>query len=181
MGPDLDGDGTPDAFDLEQVIDSETLYPDNGRRQQRSVFPADYLWSTQRVDSLAQVIKTEVGNFDFVDQQVGAQRITQILALPGDHFQGAVEFDAGCAACHGNDGKGTLQAPSLYERVPPLTDEEVLSTLINGKDGGMPAWGHFSDRQLADILAHLRETFVEAEPEPEDPAEDPEDRWDFDV
>ena len=63
--------------------------------------------------------------------------------------------------CHGADGRGTAQAPSLYERVPPLEDTEVLATLINGKNGGMPAWGHFSDRQLADILGYLRFTFDE--------------------
>jgi hypothetical protein len=45
----------------------------------------------------------------------------------------------------------------------------------------MPSWGHFSDRQLADIFAHLRKTFVPAEetpeedaPSEEEPRDDPE-------
>ncbi|MGB0592215.1 MAG: cytochrome c [Myxococcota bacterium] len=163
LGPDLDGDGTPDALDIELIITNDVLYPQNGRTQQRTLFPTDYLWSTLRVDSLAQVIKTESGNFDFADAQLAADRVSQILALPRDHFQGAVEFDANCRACHGADGKGTSAAPDLYERVPTLSDEELITTLIYGRDGGMPAWGHFSDRQLADIYAHLRQTFVPVE------------------
>jgi mono/diheme cytochrome c family protein len=172
LGPDLDGDGTPDALDLELIIANEALYPQNGRTQQRTLFPSDYLWSTLRVDSLAQVIKTETGNLDFADAQLAADRIAQILALPRDHFQGSVEFDANCRACHGPEGKGTLAAPNLYERVPDLTDDEIVQTLIHGRDGGMPAWGHFSDRQLADIFAHLRITFVPLE---EDDDEDDDD------
>lgn len=176
LGPDLDGDGTPDALDLELIISNEALYPQNGRTQQRTLFPTDYLWSTLRVDSLAQVIKTEAGNNDFADAQLAADRVARILELPRDHFQGGVEFDANCRACHGPDGKGTTAAPNLYERVPDLSDAKLVTTLIYGRDGGMPSWGHFSDRQLADIFAHLRQTFVPAEErlEEDEPRDDPE-------
>ena len=160
MGPDLDGDGAIDPIDLELIISSENLYPKNGRTKERTLFPTDYLWSTLRVDSLAQVINTEAGNFDYADAQLDAKRISDILTLPQDHFQGAVEFEANCQGCHGADGSGTGSAPSLYERVPGLDDESLVRTLLNGKAGGMPSWGHFSDRQLADIYGHLRMSFM---------------------
>ncbi len=174
LGPDLDGDLQEDPLDIELIISNDLLYPDNGRRKQRTLFPTDYLWSTLRVDSLAQVMKTAVSNADFADAQLDAGRIAEILELPQDHFQGAVEFEANCSVCHGSDGRGTVAAPNLFERIPRLEDDALVRTLIQGTAAGMPAWGHFSDRQLADIFAHLRHTFS-AEPEVEKPEEGSEE------
>ena len=182
LGPDLDGDQEEDLLDIELIISNEALYPDNGRRQQRTLFPTDYLWSTLRVDSLAQVMKSEVGNADYADEQLDAERIADILSLPQDHFQGAVEFEANCSACHGADGRGTSAAPNLFERVPALSDERLVRTLIQGTASGMPSWGYFSDRQLADIFAHLRFNFVEEDTKPEEtpPEEEAPEEDDFD-
>jgi mono/diheme cytochrome c family protein len=158
MGPDLNGDSQPDPFDLDLVIDSEILFPSNGRIKQRTLFPADYLWSTQRVDKLSQVVVSEVGNFDNYDKDVPEVRAIQVLALEGAIVDGAATFAKNCAQCHGEDGKGTLQAPSLYKRVPKLADAALVVRLIIGLSP-MPAWAELSNQTLADLRAYLRSNF----------------------
>ncbi|MEC9072731.1 MAG: cytochrome c, partial [Myxococcota bacterium] len=158
VGQDLDADGTLDPFDLELVIDNEGLFPLNGRQQIRSLFPADYLWSIHRVDNLAQVLKSEVANFDNSDLKLLEFRIQDIQGFIGDPEEGGATFGFNCTTCHGDDGTGTAQAPSLYERAPKLTDTGLLTILIQGK-GNMPSWGHFTDEQLADLRSYVRATF----------------------
>lgn len=156
---DRDGDGAPDAFDLEAVIDDERLFPATGRVQVRELFPADYLWSLTRVDDLAHVIESEAAHFDRADADLVAERIQRVLGGSGDAGQGGMRFAESCAPCHGPEGDGTDRAPSLHERVPARDDEAIVRTLIQGR-GAMPSWGGtFDDQALADLLAFLRLTF----------------------
>ena len=159
-GPDGDGDGRPDPFVLERVIDSETLFPDNGRAQMRQVFPTDYLWSTLRVDDVARTMAHEVQTFDALDVDDPDLRAARIVALGGDPERGGQIFANACARCHGPDGQGTIDAPSLFERVPGLDAAAIAKTLVVGKNGRMPAWGdRFDDQALADVVAYLEATF----------------------
>jgi mono/diheme cytochrome c family protein len=156
---DFDMDGVADAFDLDRVIDDETLYPMTGRTELREAFVADYLYSFNRVDDFSGMIRREVEYFDRADLDAVRPRIEAIQMLTGVPADGEAIFGETCYRCHGADGTGTERAPSLYERVPMRDDESILRTLIQGK-GGMPAWGEdFDDQQLAGILAYLRETF----------------------
>jgi mono/diheme cytochrome c family protein len=156
---DLDGDGAPDAFDLDRVIDDEALYPRTGRVEQRAVFPADYLFSFNRVDDFGGLIEREVAFFDRVDEDAVAPRVEAVLMLEGDAASGEALFGETCFTCHGADGAGTDRAPSLYDRVPMRPDESLVRTLVQGR-GAMPDWGEtFDDGQLADLLAYLRATF----------------------
>lgn len=164
VGADLDGDGSPDPFSLEQVIDDERFYPSNGRTRQRDVFPSDYLWSATRVDNLFQVIRSEVDRADVTDSREIEQRAERVLTTTGDATSGAALFAANCARCHGADGTGDF-GPNLYDRVPMRDDETLVRRLLLGL-GPMPAWDSvFSDQELADILAFLRGTF-DAPPPP---------------
>lgn len=159
-GPDGDGDGRPDPFVLERVIDSETLFPDNGRAKLREVFPTDYLWSTLRVDDVAHTMAHEVETFDALDVDDPDLRAARIVALSGDAERGGQIFGNTCARCHGADGQGTIDAPSLFERVPGLDAVAIAKTLVVGKNGRMPAWGdRFDDQALADVVAYLEATF----------------------
>ena len=158
VGHDLNGDGTLDPFDLEAVISNETLFPNNGRSQQRSIFPADYLWSTHRVDDLSDLIRSEVANFDNIDQNDPDIRALAILALEGDPGAGSGRFDKSCADCHGVDGAGTGAAPSLFERVPMLDDPGLAEILLLGR-APMPSWAHLENQELAHVIAYLRESF----------------------
>jgi len=156
---DTDGDGTLDPLDLEAVIEDELHFPQAGRLQIRELFPADYLYSFNRVDDFSGVINSEVSFFDGTDADAVGPRVDAILALDGTEEAGAAWFAQSCEACHGPTGEGNGFAPNLYTRVPNRDDRSILQTLIAGR-GGMPAWGEtFNDQQIADLLAFLRATF----------------------
>jgi mono/diheme cytochrome c family protein len=158
VGIDYDGDGTLDPLDPDDLIDNERLFPSNGRIQVRSIFPSDYLWSTQRVDNLRQVIQSEVDHFDRVDADTPERRAQTVLALTAVAKDGVETFENNCTSCHGDDGTGSDIAPNLLNVVPTLSNVDLLLTLINGKDA-MPSWAHFSDTELADLAAHLHTTY----------------------
>lgn len=156
---DLNADGKPDPIDLEKVIDDEAHFPRNGRLQIREVFPADYLYSFNRVDDLVHVVFTETTHFDRADTDRVAPRVHLVLARSGDAEAGATVFAQNCVRCHGDLGQGSDRAPSLAERVPARDDDALLRTLIQGR-GGMPDWGNqLDDVQLADLVAFLRSKF----------------------
>ena len=155
---DRDGDGTLDPFDLDAVIHDETRYPAIGRVQIRDTFPADYMYSFNRVDDVSHVFAQEMEFADGVDQTVRA-RVDAIVALEGDAAAGAERFAGTCAACHGADGRGGPIAPDLAERVPNRDDPTLIRTLLTGK-GAMPPWAsRFDDQGFADLRAHLRGLF----------------------
>ena len=176
MGHDLDGDGQADPFSVELVITASNLFPDASRSQMRTQFPNDYLWSMQRIDDLAGLIRREVAHFDTLDAQLAPveddeeplagqdtdleARVATILSLTGDHLAGAATFSANCAGCHGDDGGGGAVGPSLYKRVPALTTEAIVEVLLTGRSP-MPSWAALSDQELADLVALLRRTFGE--------------------
>jgi mono/diheme cytochrome c family protein len=156
---DTDGDGTLDQLDLDDIINDELRYPDTSRRQIRELFPADYLYSINRVDDFAHVISSEVGYYDGADKDAVRVRIDHVLGLTGDAQQGAATFASKCTSCHGATGEGSGWAPNLYDRVPMRDDESIVQTLIQGR-GNMPVWGDvLDDQELADLFAHLRATF----------------------
>lgn len=146
-------------LDLEALIADEQRFPAHGRLQQREVFPADYMYSFNRVDDLAHAIRSEVEFFDFRDGQAVRPRVDAIVGLPRDAEAGAITFADRCAGCHGPDGAGSGFAPSLFERVPARDDAALVQTLIQGR-GQMPAWGEvLGDVALADVLGFLRAQF----------------------
>ena len=158
VGADLDGDGTPDPFNLEQVIDDQTFYPENGRMRIRDVFPSDYLWSASRVDNLFQIIRSEVDRTDIGDGRAIDMRVENVLGLGGDAATGEALFAENCARCHGADGTGDF-GPNLYDRVPMRDDETLVRRILLGI-GPMPAWDSvFDDQQVADLRTFLRDTF----------------------
>lgn len=100
---------------------------------------------------------------------VGAQG-TPIGAV--DTTSGQMVFNANCLACHQVTGAGIPAVfPPLVEHVPGLLAVEggrrylvdVVLFGLTGRiavagqdyDGMMPAWGHLSDEQLADVLNYV--------------------------
>ncbi len=155
---DRDGDGVLDPFDLDAVIHDEARFPAIGRVQIRETFPADYMYSFNRVDDVANVFAQEMDFADGIDRAL-QQRVDAVLAAPGDAASGAALFAGTCAACHGPVGHGGDIAPDLRERVPSREDPTLVRTLLTGK-GAMPPWAdRFDDRALADLLAFLRDRF----------------------
>jgi len=93
----------------------------------------------------------------------GVDRVPIILGLDGDATSGAAVFGGTCAlmSCHGPTGDNGI-APSLTERVPPLTPEQIVTTILEGKTGtgmAMPSQAHLTDQAIADVLAYVLATF----------------------
>jgi len=85
--------------------------------------------------------------------------VERILALTGDALLGELEYGARCSNCHGVDGTG-ISAPSLYDVVPPLTDEALVEVILYGTDYGMPDYeGQLTNQSFADLIAYLTSTY----------------------
>ena len=156
---DRDLDGVLDNLEQENIIDEEERFPEHGRTQIRELFPADYLYSFNRVDDFSAMMLSEVQFFDFQDGEAARPRTEAVLELTGDASVGGSLFSQRCTGCHGTDGMGSGLSPSLYDRVPLRDDRSLLQTLLQGR-GSMPAWGEeLDDQALADLHAFLRARF----------------------
>jgi cytochrome c oxidase cbb3-type subunit III len=70
---------------------------------------------------------------------------------------GQVRFQTVCSACHGMDGKGNplLGAPNLTDQVWLYGGDAaaIKQTVMNGRNGQMPAWGDKLGEQRIKLLA----------------------------
>jgi len=100
-----------------------------------------------------------------------AAAATPMSLAPPDQTHGKVVFAGTCVACHGADAKGV---PSLGKDLTTstfadgLTDEELVSFIIEGRPAGdplnttgvdmLPRGGNssLSDHDLFDVVAYLR-------------------------
>lgn len=73
-------------------------------------------------------------------------------------LQGEPDYLSFCSPCHDVRGTGTGDGPSLVAGVPGMTDEQVFTTIREGR-GRMPAFRSFPDERLNDIVAYLRAEF----------------------
>jgi mono/diheme cytochrome c family protein len=70
-------------------------------------------------------------------------------------------FVQNCASCHGSDGRGnrTIGTPNFTDASvqKSLGDQDVLSTIRNGKGGRMPAWSsRLTDAQISVLASYIR-------------------------
>ena len=66
-------------------------------------------------------------------------------------------FATRCASCHGTNAMGGEFAPSIVERVPLRSDDELVSLLHNGlPSSGMPAFPDIVDQERANLISFLR-------------------------
>lgn len=65
-----------------------------------------------------------------------------------------------CSPCHGNQGTGTGTGPSLVDRIPGMTDDQVFAVIREGK-GNMPAFRSFTDDKVDELVVFLRTEFGE--------------------
>lgn len=84
--------------------------------------------------------------------------------------QGAEIFADHCAMCHGADASGGGEGgpPTLVgEHACSLSDEELFSTISNGR-GPMPRWaGQLSEQERRSVIAYLRVLQGHGGPEPQ--------------
>lgn len=79
-------------------------------------------------------------------------------APAADIFKGAETYRQYCAVCHGPDGRSVLVGAPNFAGGERLLrpDLELLASVRAGK-GAMPAFqGILSNRQIMDVIAHLR-------------------------
>ncbi|MBP7609156.1 MAG: cytochrome-c oxidase, cbb3-type subunit III [Steroidobacteraceae bacterium] len=85
-------------------------------------------------------------------QTLGGQQADATKATAGQ-----AHFEALCAACHGVDGKGNplLGAPDLTDTTWLYGGDAATlkQTLMNGRNGQMPAWGDKLGEQRVKLLA----------------------------
>ena len=79
-------------------------------------------------------------------------------AAAGDVAHGADLYRRHCTTCHGPGGKPVLPgAPDFSQPTALLRSDLDLLARIRGGRGGMPAYqGQLRDRDILDIVAHLR-------------------------
>ncbi len=66
-------------------------------------------------------------------------------------------FVTRCASCHGTNAGGGEFAPSILERVPLRSDDELVKLLHNGiPNAGMPAFPDVAGQDRANLISFLR-------------------------
>lgn len=79
-------------------------------------------------------------------------------ARASDIMAGARLYQKHCATCHGTDGRPVMPGAPDLSRPEALmkADPALLATIRAGK-GTMPAYaGMLRDREILDVVAHLR-------------------------
>ena len=84
--------------------------------------------------------------------------IEQVAADPKAHEMGQRLFLNSCAQCHGSDAGGSKGFPNLADGdwLYGGSPENIKTTLINGRNGVMPAYGHLETAQIADLANYVR-------------------------
>src|SRR5580704_482811 len=66
-------------------------------------------------------------------------------------------FATRCASCHGTNAMGGEFAPSIVERVPLRSDDELVRLLHNGlPSSGMPPFPDIVDKERTNLISFLR-------------------------
>lgn len=81
-----------------------------------------------------------------------------LLCSAADVSRGADLYRQHCTTCHGPAGRPVLPGAPDFSRPTALlkSDLELMARIRSGR-GGMPAYqGQLRDREILDIVAHLR-------------------------
>lgn len=84
--------------------------------------------------------------------------IEQVAADPKAREMGQRLFLNSCAQCHGSDAGGSKGFPNLTDGdwLYGGSPENIKTTLINGRNGVMPAYGHLESAQIVDLANYVR-------------------------
>jgi cytochrome c oxidase cbb3-type subunit 3 len=84
--------------------------------------------------------------------------IEEVAADPKAREMGQRLFLNSCAQCHGSDAGGAKGFPNLTDGdwLYGGSPENIKTTLINGRNGVMPAFGHLESSQIVDLANYVR-------------------------
>lgn len=87
----------------------------------------------------------------------GDEPTTQDAALTSEQ-RGALHYADQCAACHGEDGRGTDNFPSLTApHIAAQSDGKLFMLISSGTGGQMPAFGDtMTTDAIIDVIAFVR-------------------------
>jgi cytochrome c oxidase cbb3-type subunit III len=132
-----------------------------------SLADADWQWGSDADAVVATIAQGRVAAMPPWGAALGEQGVTDMVAyvqkLSGQEHDAALatageaQYQTFCAACHGLDGKGmaALGAPNLTDGVWIYGGDAgaLRQTLVNGRNGQMPAWGEKLGEQRVKLLA----------------------------
>jgi putative heme-binding domain-containing protein len=72
--------------------------------------------------------------------------------------QGAQQFQANCAGCHGADGRGGDKGPSIatLPGVVALSETDLIKIVRDGTPAGMPSFAALGDAKITAVVHYLR-------------------------
>jgi cytochrome c oxidase cbb3-type subunit 3 len=84
--------------------------------------------------------------------------IETVAADPKAREMGQRLFLNSCTQCHGSDAGGSKGFPNLTDGdwLYGGSPENIKTTLINGRNGVMPAYGHLESAQIVDLANYVR-------------------------
>ncbi|MBS7457427.1 cytochrome-c oxidase, cbb3-type subunit III [Coralloluteibacterium stylophorae] len=93
----------------------------------------------------------------------GAMPVGRIARNPTALALGRSIFSSTCAGCHGSSAQGAIGYPNLTDDIWHWggSPERVLETVLDGREGVMPAWGTAltnmgGEHAVTSVIAHLR-------------------------
>jgi cytochrome c oxidase cbb3-type subunit 3 len=128
---------------------------------------ASWQWGSDADSVVATIAGGRIAAMPPWGEVLGEQGVTEVVAyvqkLSGQQADatlataGEARFQQVCAACHGMDGKGNplLGAPNLTDQIWLYGGDAATlrQTLVNGRNGQMPAWGDKLGEQRVKLLA----------------------------
>jgi putative heme-binding domain-containing protein len=72
--------------------------------------------------------------------------------------EGAQQFQANCAGCHGADGRGGEKGPAIatLPSVVALSDADLIKIVRDGTNAGMPSFERLGDAKITAVVDYLR-------------------------
>jgi cytochrome c oxidase cbb3-type subunit 3 len=132
-----------------------------------SLADADWQWGSDADSVVATIAQGRIAAMPAWGQVLGEagvdEAVAYVQALSGQPADatlaaaGKARFEQVCAACHGVDGRGNplLGAPNLTDGVWLYGGDaaSLKTTLMNGRNGQMPAWDDKLGEQRVKLLA----------------------------
>jgi alcohol dehydrogenase (cytochrome c) len=90
-----------------------------------------------------------------------------VRCQPGATAPGQAGFEANCGTCHGGDGLGGEMGPSIANRLPNLSDDQLSVLLRDGLPSrGMPGFPQITGAEKAQLITFLRTIRPKLRPDP---------------